>query len=184
MPRKTKKKIKIKNGLLIPVLVLGGMIIGFGIFNFFIKSNDNTVEAGRNEPWYTAYTTCTLDPSSTDRTPPTVRITNPVDGDTVPAGDGTANIRITVIASDDQQFFAGGLRGNSKAWLLRNGEVRGIDEMDENGNLVSIINDTPFYFWDGLNFRGSGRKTAYQIGICDFAGNKAYSNTVTVTGVR
>ena len=189
MPTKKIRRITSKsvNYGLITLAVLGIFITGLAIYFAYSENNQNIAYAGKPAPWYASSIECTLDPSSTDTISPTIQITSPLDGGTVPANDGTnqANIKISVTASDNQLFFTGTSSGKTNAWLLRDGAFRASNWWDGNGLLNgSIINDTPFYFWDGTTYKNAGRKITYQVGMCDFAGNKAYSNTITVTTVK
>ena len=160
------------------VFTISGFFLGvlYMLYPLNGSQNSSTLEAqaAKREPWHTSYTTCNLDPNSTDRTPPTVRITNPLNGGTIPKGDGTANVRIEAVASDNLPLG----NGDTKSSFYVNGVVKDIMPYE------LINNDTPYDFYWGAPKSILGKTYSFQVKICDAAGNEAWSPIIKVTTAR
>lgn len=130
--------------------------------------------AAKKDPWYTSYITCNLDPNSTDRTPPTVQIISPVNGGTIPKGDGTANVRIEAVASDNLPLGS----GDTKSSFFVNGVVKDIQPYE------LISNDLPYDFYWGAPNPTPGKTYSFQVKVCDAAGNEGWSPVIKVTTAR
>lgn len=182
-----KDKSQIGSVLLI-VLLVASIAVLVGIYSFYtskknisLKTPENEALAAKPTPWYTYLVTCTLNSSSTDRTPPVVTITSHKDGDKIILIKGQANIKIDAVASDDQLLYQPLLENSqTKAWLLVNGDVR-----DFSSNHGTIYNDTPFSFWWGVTTSVTPGKTyEFKVGMCDAAGNLSYSPVVKVISTK
>ena len=164
--------------LVISITIFGGIYLLNNSKKSAINLSQNEAQAAKPTPWYNYLVTCTLDPASTDRTPPKVTITAPKDGGIITLIKGQANVKIDVIASDDQVLYQPSLQNSqTKAWLLVNGDIR-----DFSINHGVIYNDTTFSFWWGVTTSVTAGKTyEFKVGMCDAAGNQVYSPVVKVT---
>ncbi|HSA84246.1 MAG TPA: Ig-like domain-containing protein [Patescibacteria group bacterium] len=177
----TKKKVKkiaaLSNHRLFisaAVFTILGFVLGilYMMSPFYVKPYTGNFEAfaAKKEPWYLSYIKCDVDPNSTDKTPPTVKIISPEDGAIIPKGDGKANVRIVAVASDNVTF--GG--GETKSSFYVNGEVRDLMPYEW------IYNDTPYDFYWGAPNPSPNKTYSFSVKICDAAGNEAWSPTIKV----